>query len=222
MPPIKNVLEDSRLSPPTLRARVVQGEDGKLRLLSPAVGLYRGAPGPGALVLPERPIGLLEILGDAHHVLAPDGASGVVVAEPGPGRARRPVAFEEVLLTLDPEATTASRALQSTDHTAAATGGAAVFRAPTSGRFYCRPGPGKPVFVKVGDVVELGQPVGLIEVMKTFSRLHYGGAGLPARARIRALLRADESDVSAGEPLLEVEPVDEGENTAAPRPGSTG
>lgn len=221
MPPIKNVLEDSRLSPPTLRARVVQDEDGKLRLLSPAVGLYRGAPDPGALVLPERSIGLLEILGDAHHVLAPEGASGVVVADPGPGRARRPVAFDELLLTLDPEATTASRALQSTADTAAATGGAAVFRAPTSGRFYCRPGPGKPAFVKVGDVVELGQPVGLIEVMKTFSRLHYGGTGLPARARIRALLRADESDVSAGEPLLEVEPVDEGD-TAAPRPGYTG
>lgn len=221
MPPIKNVLEDSRLSPPVLRARAVQGEDGKLRLLSPAVGLYRGAPDPGMLVLPERPIGLIEILGDAHHLLAPDGAAGVVVADPGPARARRPVAFDELLLTLDPEATTASRAQPATADSTA-TGGAVVFRAPTSGRFYSRPGPGKPAFVSVGDVVELGQPVGLIEVMKTFSRLQYGGAGLPPRARIRALLRSDESDVSAGDPLLELEPVIAGQDMAAPHPGSTG
>lgn len=208
MPPVKNVLEDSRLSPPVLRARVVPGDDGKLRLLSPAVGLFRGAPDPGALVLPERPIGLLEILGDAHHVLAPDGAAGVVVAETGPARARRPVAFDDILLILDPEAATAGRALQTTAD-AAASGGALVFRAPTSGRFYCRPGPGKPPLVKVGDVVEQGQPIGLIEVMKTFSRLQYGGSGLPPRARVRALLRPDETDVSAGEPLLELEPVDD-------------
>lgn len=214
--PIKNVLEDSRLSPPVLRARVVAGEDGKLRLLSPAVGLFRGAPDPGALVLPDRAIGLLEILGDAHHVLAPEGASGVVVEGDGPARARRPVAFDELLLTLDPEATTAGRALQTGAEATAAAGGAVVFRAPTSGRFYCRPGPGKPAFIKVGDVVETGQPIGLIEVMKTFSRLQYGGSGLPPRARVRALLRPDETDVSAGEPLLELEPVEE--NTATPHP----
>jgi acetyl-CoA carboxylase biotin carboxyl carrier protein len=222
MPPVKNVLEDSRLSPPVLRARVVPGDDGKLHLLSPAVGLFRGAPDPGALVLPERPIGLLEILGDAHHVLAPEGAAGVVIADPGPAHARRPVAFDEVLLTLDPEAATAGRALQTATTAAAAPGGALVFRAPTSGRFYSRPGPGKPPLIKVGDVVEHGQPVGLIEVMKTFSRLQYGGSGLPPRARIRALLRPDESDVSAGEPLLELEPVDDADpapNTAAPHPG---
>lgn len=211
---IKSVLQDSRVNPPVLRARLARGEDGHLRLLAPAVGVYRGAPEVGALVAPDRPVGAIEILGVVHHVLAPAGAVGLVVSPPGPAT-RRPVDFDEPLLTLDPEAAHAAAAAGPAG--SAATGavshaGAAVVRAPTSGRFYVRPGPGKPVFISVGAVVEQGQTVGLIEVMKTFSRLLYGGDGLPARARVRAILLSDESDVAAGDPLIEVEPV--GEDTA--------
>lgn len=207
---LKNVLQDSRVSPPTLRARLTRGDDGALRLLAPAVGMYRGAPEPGALVVPDRPIGALEVLGVVHHVLAPAGATGLVTSPPGPA-ARRPVAFDDLLLTLDPEAARTGRAdgpLASAAQTGAAAG-AAVFRAPTSGRFYSRSGPGKPAFVSVGAVIERGQTIGLIEVMKTFSRVHYGGDGLPARARVRAILLADESDVAAGDPLFELEAVPE-------------
>lgn len=204
--PLHNVLQDSRISPPVLRARLAQAEDGKLRLHAPAVGLYRGAPDPGSLVVAGQAIGALEILGVVHHVLAPTGATGLVIAESGTPRARRAVAFDEPLLLLDPEAH-ASRAADASAGASAQTSGSSVFRAPTSGRFYIRPGPGKPAFIAEGDVIESGQAVGLIEVMKTFSRVYYGGEGLPARARIRAILRADESDVAAGDPLLELEPV---------------
>lgn len=215
---LKSVLQDSRVHPPVLRARLARGDDGALRLLSPAVGVYRGAPAAGDLVAPDRPIGAIEILGVVHHVLAPAGASGLVVSPPGPA-ARRPVDFDEPLLTLDPEAVHAGAA--GSAHAAggagaAAQAGAAILRAPTSGRFYIRSGPGKPAFVSVGAVVEQGQTVGLIEVMKTFSRLLYGGDGLPARARVRAILLADESDVAAGDPLLELEAAD----TANPTPDS--
>lgn len=213
---IKSVLQDSRVSPPVLRARLARGEDGALRLLSPAVGMYRGAPDPGALVLPDKPIGALEVLGVVHHVLAPAGAAGLVVSPPGPA-ARRPVAFDDLLLTLDPEAAHhgAGQASGPGATASAAQTGAAVFRAPTSGRFYGRPGPGKPAFVSVGAVIEHGQTIGMIEVMKTFSRVLYGG-DLPARARVRAILLADESDVAAGDALLELEAL--GDETAKPHP----
>jgi hypothetical protein len=46
-------LMDSRLHPPTLLARLVPLADGKLRLESPTVGLYREAPRPGSLVTPD-------------------------------------------------------------------------------------------------------------------------------------------------------------------------
>jgi biotin carboxyl carrier protein len=88
--------------------------------------------------------------------------------------------------------------------------GKLVFRAPTAGRWYTRPGPGKPALIEVGTEVRTGQAVGLIEVMKTFSRLHYnggerGGEGLPPLARIKAILIKDEEDVAAGDALFEVE-----------------
>ena len=74
--PVKNAALDARLSPPVLRARLAPGPDGRQRLLAPAVGLYRGAPEPGALVVPDQAIGAIEVLGVVYHLLAPAGASG--------------------------------------------------------------------------------------------------------------------------------------------------
>jgi acetyl-CoA carboxylase biotin carboxyl carrier protein len=76
-----------------------------------------------------------------------------------------------------------------------------------SGRYYARPSPDKPMFVQPGSEVGPGQTVALLEVMKTFNRLTYGGAGLPERARVKALLVRDEDDVDAGTPILELEPL---------------
>ncbi|NLY94736.1 MAG: biotin carboxyl carrier domain-containing protein [Myxococcales bacterium] len=74
------------------------------------------------------------------------------------------------------------------------------------GRFYMRPSPDKPVFVEIGSVVETGATLGLLEVMKTFHRLHYRGEGLPARAVVRECLVGDGDDVERGQPVFRVEP----------------
>lgn len=210
--PLKNVALDARLSPPVLRARLVAGPDGHQRLLAPAVGLYRGARDPGTVVAPDQAIGALEILGVVHHLLAPAGAAGLVVADDTDrARARRPVGFDDLLLTLDPSATPAELANTQAGPAGGITAqGAAVLRAPTSGRFYARPGPGKPPFVTEGAILERGQTVGLIEVMKTFSRVLYSGDDLPPRGRVVRICQNDESDVTQGDALLEVEPVEEG------------
>lgn len=203
---------DSRLHPPTLRARLVRLPDGKLRLEAPTVGLYRGAPRPGSLVGPDQPIGQLEILGVLHHLLAPADAVGLVLppeARHATSPSRRPVDHGDLLVLLDPEAATAGAALgPHAGPQGATTTGALAFRAPTAGRFYTRPGPGKPPLIAPGALVEHGQAVGLIEVMKTFSRLHYGGEGLPARARVRVIIARDEEDVAAGDILFELELAD--------------
>lgn len=205
--PVVTSLLDSRLHPPTLRARLVRLPDGKLRLEAPTVGLYRGQPRPGTLVGPDQPIGQLEILGVLHHLLAPAEAAGLVLPpETRDNPSRRPVEHGSLLVLLDPEAVTAG-AIQGAGpgHRGAASSGAMVFRAPTAGRWYTRPGPGKPPLIEVGTLLELGQAVGLIEVMKTFSRLHYGGEGLPPRARVRAIVMKDEEDVASGDTLFELE-----------------
>ena len=41
---------------------------------------------------------------------------------------------------------------------------------PLPGTFYRRPSPDKPVFKEVGDVVAVGDVIGLIEVMKSLDR----------------------------------------------------
>ena len=57
-----------------------------------------------------------------------------------------------------------------------------------------------------GDLVDPGQPVGMIEVMKTFTHVHYETQGnLPARARVLRVVPEDGAEVSEGDPLLEIE-----------------
>ncbi len=203
--PVRTSQTDSRLAPPTLRARLVRLPDGKLRLEAPTVGLYRGPPATGGLVGPDQPIGQLEILGVLPHLLPPPEPAGVVLPPPARDPARRAVGHGDLLVLLDPEAVTAAGARSVAAGPNATASAGLVFRAPTAGRWYTRPGPGKPPLVEGGAVVGRGQAIGLIEVMKTFSRLHYGGEDLPARARVRAILVKDEEDVAAGDALLELE-----------------
>ncbi|HUS63967.1 MAG TPA: biotin/lipoyl-containing protein, partial [Kofleriaceae bacterium] len=77
-------------------------------------------------------------------------------------------------------------------------------RAPSSGRYWGRPAPGKPPFVSVGDELQPGQTVCLLEVMKTFHRVTYGGDGLPARGRVATIAPADGDDLAAGDVIIEV------------------
>jgi hypothetical protein len=76
-------------------------------------------------------------------------------------------------------------------------------RATQSGRFYRRAAPRQPPIVDVGALVEAGTPLGLIEVMDSFSHVVYRPTGgLPARARVTRVL----ADLEVGTALLEVEP----------------
>jgi len=79
-------------------------------------------------------------------------------------------------------------------------------RAPSSGRYWARPAPDKPPFVSVGDLVTAGQTVCLLEVMKTFHRVSYGGPGLPERARVTAIRPQDGDDLDADQVILELAP----------------
>ncbi len=205
-----NYVYDSRSARPLVTARLLRLEDGRLAILAPAVGLWRDRPPLGALIGPGDLLGKLSVLAVDRALVAPEGARGVVVevasATPGEGAklAQHPVFYGEQLLVLD-------RAVASgiDDDDAEASDEAAgglVLRAPSSGRFYRRPAPSKPAFVAVGDIIDSGKVIGLLEVMKTFTRIHYGGGDLPPRARVTALRAEDEADVAAFEALIEVEP----------------
>jgi biotin carboxyl carrier protein len=85
---------------------------------------------------------------------------------------------------------------------------ALVLRSPQSGRFYQRPAPGEPQFVVAGGEIAEGTPVGLIEVMKTFTHVVYrASSSLPPRARLKRFIAGDGADVRQGDVLIEIEAI---------------
>jgi len=191
---------------PEAGVRSRRRDDGRIELLAPGPGLWRSAPSNGALLGAGEALGELEVLGVLHRLRVPADAYGVVIELPDGRRlARRPVDAGAVLVVLDPSGASGVLDVGGPAETRAASGGP-VFKTPLGGRYYARPGPTADPFVKVGDEVKAGTTVALIEVMKTFNRVSY--AGPPARARVKAIVRADGDDVEAGDVLLELEAVD--------------
>lgn len=184
---------------------IARTRDDLVDLVAPAPGLFRSTLREGDSVRGGAVVGELEILGQLVAVVAPETASGRIVGSPR-DLARAPVDHGSALFTLDPRATASADDAATTAGTSAAAAGL-VFRAPTSGRFYGRPSPDKPPFVSVGTELDAGATICLLEVMKTFHRVTYGGATLPDRARVRELLVADGADVNAGDALLALDPL---------------
>jgi acetyl-CoA carboxylase biotin carboxyl carrier protein len=76
----------------------------------------------------------------------------------------------------------------------------AVVSAPNLGTFYRSPKPGAPSFVEVGQRVEAGTEVCLIEVMKLFTSVQAGIAGT-----VRHVAASDAELVQGGQPLIYIE-----------------
>jgi acetyl-CoA carboxylase biotin carboxyl carrier protein len=171
-------------------------------LRAPAPGYFRLLVASEHLIAPGDVIGELEVLGRLTRITAPR-VRGLVKLPPGPPLARRPVAYGDVLVRVSAEVALGALAGDSPADTSTAHG--LVFRAPTSGRFYGRPGPDKPAFVSAGAELAPGATVCLLEVMKTFHRVTYGGPDVPPAARVREVLVADGDDVNQGDPLLALE-----------------
>lgn len=184
--------------------RIIRLEDGNVTLASPDVGEFAAALPRGAILAPGMCAGVLHQLGKTFELVVPAGAGGAIVSEP-PTAAMAPVGFGQVLYTLDPAGVAAAADAQ--DETAASTGDGLFVKAGQSGRVWHSPAPGEPFFCTAGDGVEAGQPLCLIEVMKTFSTVTYKVEnGLPARGKVVRWFVEDGGDVESGMPLLEIEP----------------
>ena len=77
-----------------------------------------------------------------------------------------------------------------------------TIKSPMIGTFYRQAGPGKPIFVNVGDEVAIGQIVCIIEAMKLFNEIESEVSG-----RISKVLVEDASPVEFDQPLFLVEPL---------------
>jgi oxaloacetate decarboxylase alpha subunit len=74
-------------------------------------------------------------------------------------------------------------------------------RAPMVGTFYRSPSPGAAPFVEEGDLVEKGQVLCMIEVMKLFNEI-----AAPGRGRVVKILAENGKGVEYDQVLLEIEP----------------
>jgi acetyl-CoA carboxylase biotin carboxyl carrier protein len=196
-----------------------RGDQAVIELRAPMPGNFVPRIAQGDLVTAGSAIGELVVLGRAITLVAPrsTGATGATaptgattatgIAVQLASAASRAVGYGDLLVAVDPSPSLSLGAPATSDAAAAAQPAVdgLIFRAPTSGRFYGRPAPDKPPFVTPGSPLSRGVTICLLEVMKTFHRVTYGGPGLPDTARIRQVLVADGDDVNAGDPLLALE-----------------
>ena len=80
-------------------------------------------------------------------------------------------------------------------------GNTVTIKSPMIGTFYRSPSPDKPSFVNVGDDIEPGKPVCIIEAMKLFNEIES-----EVKGRIVKVLVEDASPVEYDQPLFLVEP----------------
>jgi acetyl-CoA carboxylase biotin carboxyl carrier protein len=76
-----------------------------------------------------------------------------------------------------------------------------TIKSPMIGTFYRQSGPGKPIFVNVGDEVAPGKVVCIIEAMKLFNEIES-----EIKGRIVKVLVEDASPVEYDQPLFLVDP----------------
>ncbi|MDD5687678.1 MAG: acetyl-CoA carboxylase, biotin carboxyl carrier protein [Elusimicrobia bacterium] len=79
---------------------------------------------------------------------------------------------------------------------------AASIKSPLSGTFYCSPKHGEPPFVNVGDVVEEGKTLCIIEAMKIMNEIKADFS-----CKIIKILAVNKKSISSGEVLFLVKPV---------------
>lgn len=80
--------------------------------------------------------------------------------------------------------------------------GCVAIGAPYLGTFYRAPKPGEPNFVEIGDTIEAGTDMCLVEVMKLFTAVRSEIKGV-----VREIYAVDGQMVEEGQPLFALEPV---------------
>ncbi len=168
---------------------------------APGVGYVLQLPDLGQPLPAGAPCGSLQILGQRHPLTLPSNMQGSVSRLHLENKRLQPVSYGQPLFRLSQlhsQSKVEPAPAQETDL-------GVVLRAPQAGRFYRCPDPNSPPFVAVGEVVALGRTLGLMEVMKTFNPIKYGGGNLPERAVVRAILVEDHADVEEGTPLFAFE-----------------
>ena len=140
---------------------------------------------------------LIELLEESNlnEMEIQEGEESIRLSRSGPAMAAAPVAPMPVA-ALSPAATPVAAAPEA-PAVEAEQDEADVVKSPMVGSFYTTPKPGDPDFVKVGDTVEVGDVLCIIEAMKIFNQIESDKAG-----KVVSILKASGDPVEYGEPLF--------------------
>lgn len=125
-------------------------------------------------------IALVERNGLTELAVEEDGFSVSIKAETASGQVAAPVVVApSAQVEVQPIEMIMGPAVESVPAPAeqAAPANHTEIRSPMIGVFYRKPSPDSPAFIEVGDEIEVGQTIGLIEAMKVFSEVPSEVAG---------------------------------------------
>ncbi|MCP5054519.1 MAG: hypothetical protein GY940_45545 [bacterium] len=177
---------------------------------SPGVGYYSGAPEPGSYLTGGAFAGKLTIMNTSYNLYLPDDVYGRVASVEGDDFVI-PVAYGQELFRLNPAETLNNNRIKGT--ATAGQGSDAnepeetgyIVKAFTTGIFYTKPAPDSPPFVSVGDKIEKGKALGLIEVMKTFNQIIFHGTDDSTTGKVKNIYIKDSQEVKQGQRLFLIE-----------------
>ena len=145
----------------------------------------------------KRLVELVEQYGLAELAVEEEGLSIVVKGAAAPGKEQYPEG-QGVTVHVSPKGKAAPEAAKP-QPAEQDDKGIVTIQSPMVGVFYRSPAPDASPFVNIGDEVEVGQTVGLIEAMKVFSEIPSEAAGIVVEAPAES-----GKLVHQGEPLVRI------------------
>ncbi|MDX1388257.1 MAG: biotin/lipoyl-containing protein [Acidobacteriota bacterium] len=198
------------MNEPIALVHVEPSDDGTIRVLAPAVGWWSEHPHRGALVGPGSRVGVLQTLNRRYALVLPESVSGHAT-EGLPQDRRVQVEYGQTLFLITPVHAGENTGMLAETAKLGHPEGADLPEdswavvSPSDGVFYRRASPDAATFVEVGDRIVTGQAIGLVEVMKTFNQILFGGPGFPEEGTVVEIRAEDAEEIRSGQILVVVQ-----------------
>ena len=188
-------------------ARVEEQDDGTFLVRSPGVGVVDAVPNQGIYLNPMECFLRLKVLNGWQQVLLPHNVKGWI-AERFVEDTHHPVEYNQPLVRLTAGMDAPGERLGAVGEQGGELQDQGLIKvsAPSEGIFYRRPGPDSPSYVELGDEVITGTVLGLVEVMKSFNQILYGGPGFPERGTVARIGAEDSAEVQFDQMLFLIKP----------------